>query len=159
MPSNQTSNYQLSQWERDDKIQMEDFNADNAKIDAALKAEADARTALAGTVSSQGSTLSSHSSSLARLGNCKIYTTTYVGTGDKARSYSFPGYPVLVYVRCQSSSTGHTFIRELNNSDASKFSAQWASRSLSLRTPDGDNFGININNYNFFVLALLDMSK
>ena len=36
MPSNQTSNYQLSQWERSDKVQMEDFNADNAKIDEAL---------------------------------------------------------------------------------------------------------------------------
>ena len=45
MPSNQTPNYQLNQWERSDKVQMEDFNADNAKIDAALKAEADARTA------------------------------------------------------------------------------------------------------------------
>ena len=36
MPSNQTPNYQLSQWERSDKVRMEDFNADNAKIDEAL---------------------------------------------------------------------------------------------------------------------------
>ncbi len=42
---NQTSNYQLNQWQLHDRIQMQDFNADNAKIDAALKAEADARTA------------------------------------------------------------------------------------------------------------------
>lgn len=33
-----TEYYQLSQWEADDRIQMEDFNADNAKIDAALAA-------------------------------------------------------------------------------------------------------------------------
>ena len=33
MPSNQTPNYALNQWERDDRILMEDFNADNAKID------------------------------------------------------------------------------------------------------------------------------
>lgn len=33
---NQTTNYQLNQWEKADRIQMEDFNADNAKIDAAL---------------------------------------------------------------------------------------------------------------------------
>ena len=32
----QTSNYQLNQWDKTDRIQMEDFNADNAKIDAAL---------------------------------------------------------------------------------------------------------------------------
>ena len=33
---NQTPNYQLNQWEQTDRIQMEDFNADNAKIEAAL---------------------------------------------------------------------------------------------------------------------------
>lgn len=42
---NQTANYQLSQWEPTDRILMSDFNADNAKIDAALKANADAITA------------------------------------------------------------------------------------------------------------------
>ena len=50
MPTNHTENYALSQWERSDRILMEDFNADNAKIDAALKAGADARTTLAGQV-------------------------------------------------------------------------------------------------------------
>ena len=33
-----TTNYQLSQWETTDRILMADFNADNAKIDAALAA-------------------------------------------------------------------------------------------------------------------------
>ena len=37
-----TTNYQLSQWETTDRILMSDFNDDNAKIDAALKANADA---------------------------------------------------------------------------------------------------------------------
>lgn len=36
MASNQTKNYGLSQWELTDDVRMEDFNADNAKIDAAL---------------------------------------------------------------------------------------------------------------------------
>ena len=31
-----TTNYQLNQWDKTDRIQMEDFNADNAKIEAAL---------------------------------------------------------------------------------------------------------------------------
>ena len=35
-----TQNYQLSRWEKDDRIMMEDFNADNEKIDAALAAKA-----------------------------------------------------------------------------------------------------------------------
>ena len=38
-----TTNYQLNQWVKSDRIQMEDFNRDNAKIDAALKALEDAR--------------------------------------------------------------------------------------------------------------------
>ncbi len=42
MPSNFTENYQLSQWSKGDRVKMEDFNADNAKLDAAVK-EADQR--------------------------------------------------------------------------------------------------------------------
>ena len=42
-----TTNYQLSQWEATDRILMSDFNDDNAKIDAALKSQADAIAAKA----------------------------------------------------------------------------------------------------------------
>ena len=42
MASNHTTNYQLNQWAKSDRVMMDDFNADNAKIDAALKANADA---------------------------------------------------------------------------------------------------------------------
>ena len=42
---NKTANFQLTQWEKTDRIMMEDFNRDNAAIDAALKANADAITA------------------------------------------------------------------------------------------------------------------
>ncbi|MCI8914315.1 MAG: hypothetical protein HFF55_08110 [Lawsonibacter sp.] len=31
-----TSNYNLNQWSKDDRVLMEDFNADNAKLDAAI---------------------------------------------------------------------------------------------------------------------------
>ena len=40
-----TTNYQLCQWEKTDRILMEDFNSDNAKLDAALKSQADALAA------------------------------------------------------------------------------------------------------------------
>lgn len=36
MSTNHTTNYQLSQWEPEDKVLRTDFNADNAKIDTAL---------------------------------------------------------------------------------------------------------------------------
>jgi len=38
MSSGQTANYELNQWAKSDRILMEDFNADNAKIDAAIQA-------------------------------------------------------------------------------------------------------------------------
>lgn len=37
MPSNYTEHFKLSQWERPDKVLMDDFNDDNQKIDAALR--------------------------------------------------------------------------------------------------------------------------
>ena len=42
---NHTPNYNLSQWAKSDQVQMEDFNADNAKIDAAIKAVANSKAA------------------------------------------------------------------------------------------------------------------
>lgn len=45
----QTEKYQLNQWELTDRIQMEDFNNDNVKIEAALTEQA----ALLGTKASQ----------------------------------------------------------------------------------------------------------
>ena len=42
---NKTANFQLNQWEKTDRIMMEDFNRDNAALDAALKSSADAITA------------------------------------------------------------------------------------------------------------------
>ena len=37
---NYTENYQLSQWSMEDRIQMQDFNADNLKLDTALGEQA-----------------------------------------------------------------------------------------------------------------------
>ena len=45
MASNQTSNYGLNQWEATDQVLRTDFNQDNAKLDAALKAMADGAAA------------------------------------------------------------------------------------------------------------------
>ena len=41
MASNKTANYGLSQWEATDQVVRADFNSDNAKIDAAIKAAED----------------------------------------------------------------------------------------------------------------------
>ena len=47
MPNNYTENYNLNQWEPGDQILRTDFKADNVRIDAALKVQANVHTALA----------------------------------------------------------------------------------------------------------------
>ena len=69
---NKTANFQLTQWEKTDRIMMEDFNRDNAAIDAALKSNADKAAAL--------------QTALAGAGNCSIETKSYTGTGKNGKS-------------------------------------------------------------------------
>ena len=74
MASSQTQNYQLNQWAAEDPVLRTDFNADNAKIDAAIAAR----------------------------GNCRVTTGTYVGTGESRSEHpntiitGFP--PALVMI-------------------------------------------------------------
>ena len=92
MPTSQTPNYQLNQWSRDDRILMEDFNADNAKIDAAIAGHEGRVAAL--------------EQRAPHWGNCQIYTTTYKGTGDytsnfgegSPNSLTFPKKPVWAII-------------------------------------------------------------
>lgn len=175
MASNFTANYGLSQWEAEDAVRRVDFNEDNAKIDAAIKAvdrrvdgKADVSAlnglssrvdGLSSTVSSQGSSLSSHGSAISRLGNCQIYTGTYTGDGSGARSLSFPGYPVYVYLRDTSSKEFLSFLRGANYASGSYTSTAlipgtWSSRGLSW---EGNS--MNRSNIPYVVMALLDMSK
>ena len=44
MATNQTANYDLNQWLSTDQVLRTDFNADNAKLDAALAGKAEAET-------------------------------------------------------------------------------------------------------------------
>lgn len=72
MSTNKTTNYQLNQWEPGDQVLREEFNSDNAKIDAAL----------------------------AGKGNCQLVHGTYVGTGDygyfNGNTLTFDRRPLLV---------------------------------------------------------------
>ena len=94
MSTNHTTNYNLNQWEATDKVLRTEFNADNAKIDAALKANADAIAALSTQLTS----------GLAGKGNCQIYTSSYTGTDTYGQSapcsLTFPGTPLVVFIGC-----------------------------------------------------------
>ena len=77
MATNYTTNYQLCQWEANDKVLRSDFNADNQKIDAALKAK----------------------------GNCILYWGSYTGTGEYGPSHpntlTFDFYPKMIILDVQ----------------------------------------------------------
>ena len=64
-----TTNYQLNQWAKSDRLRMDDFNADNAKIDAAL-----------GTIP-------------------KFAAGSYTGDGAESRKIDLGFTPKAVYVR------------------------------------------------------------
>ena len=68
----QTPNFQLNQWSPEDYVRRTDFNADNAKVDAALAA----------------------------AGNCRIVTGSYTGTGEYGdyhyTTLTFEERPLLV---------------------------------------------------------------
>lgn len=147
----QTENYQLSQWDGEDRILREDFNADNAKVDAALKAEAEARAALAAQV--------------ARLGNCQIWTGSYKGTGtcgiDHPTSFTFPKKPVLALI-----STGEeprwlfpwsgSFITPQYNT--LKWNGSTASWYVNLNNPE-PQYQLNYLNNVYRVIAFFESDK
>ena len=89
---NKTPNYNLSQWAKSDRVLMDDFNADNAKIDAALAEMAAAAL--------------------------KIHVGQYIGTGTwgagSPNVLTFPFPPKLVIVSLNSTdamNAGSVFIR------------------------------------------------
>ena len=96
---NQTSNYQLSQWDPEDRILRTDFNSDNAKVDAALKGNADA---ISSEASARSSAVTRLENKIAQRGNCKVEIHSYTGDGQNGSAYpcsqTFSKEPVAFFV-------------------------------------------------------------
>lgn len=78
MASGQTKVYGLNQWQAEDQVLREEFNADNAKVDQAL-------------------------AQLTQIkGNCQIIMGSYIGTGTYGESHAntlvFERPPAIVFV-------------------------------------------------------------
>ena len=145
----QTGNYQLNQWEKDDRIQMEDFNADNAMLEQVLMELATRTNSLERTCAS--------------LGNCAVYTETYAGTGKTgAVSRTFPGKPMMIMV---GSTTGYQFTAcrgmptvypHYISNGLVTISLTWGENSVSWQ---GSSASDSMNgNTTYYLMALLDMS-
>ena len=178
---NQTSNYQLSQWESTDRILMSDFNSDNAKLDAALKAQSDAIaakaaqstvTALTQTVSTKASqadlnsltqTVAGHTATLEGKGNCQIYYTTYTGNGKNNVTLTFPGKPLLVMVHgplyILMGVYGSSTVRSQATGIGDNITAVWGENSLSWSFTKSSTApapeGMNQKNTQYYVVAVM----
>ena len=128
---------------------MDDFNADNAKIDAAL-AEHD-------------ETLSAHTNQMSKFGNCQIYYTTYTGDGGRTgKTLYFPRKPLMLFVF----SGGATFLISSRNANRAFMhnggtvvgvSATWSGNSFTW-----DNSAYNYfseNGQSYFVIAFLNAAE
>ena len=148
---NHTQNYNLSQWEKSDKVLMEDFNGDNAKIDGALGS-------LAAEVEGLNKTLAGHTAAIGGLGSCQMDLRAYTGQGSGGRSFSFDHMPVALFVQ----GTDNLNMIALRGGLGQVFSGgsvtvpriTWGARSVSWSENTCDRSGTD-----YILLALLDASK
>jgi len=180
MASNYTSNYGLCQWQASDKVLRTEFNADNARIDAALasKASVSALNALTQTVNGKAGqsaldavrdTVAGHGTML-DLRNCRFAAGTYKGTGKwgqaNPNTLTFSQKPVFLAVaspdKCLS------FFAILGQSAAyfyyaggfNKETVTWKSKSVSWysdtfdSSPDADK-QMNASNATYHYFAIL----
>lgn len=99
IPIETTKNYALPKWKKSDFIQMDDFNDAFAKLDTALKAEADVRAAADSTASKA---LSALEQTVTKSKLCRIKYGSYTGNGKSGKAnpntLSCDFYPVLLII-------------------------------------------------------------
>ena len=167
MASNYTSNYNLCQWAASDKVLRTEFNADNAKIDAALasKAEKSVVTALQTGKASQtaldalSATVSGHTAQLAKTGNCKIVFESYTGNGNYGvggeNTRTFSGKPLFVAF-----TNGQALlcaVQGMSNiySSSQVVGCKWSGNSVSLSSQNSAGSEMNADGVSYHVLALI----
>ena len=167
MATNQTTNYQLNQWEPTDAVQRVDFNADNAKLDAALnalsdqvakKADEEDLTALSESVAAVS----------AGMGNCDMELLTYTGTGAMGQSsptrITFSSLPdAFLVVGDLAILLGRGGVKEAilackdvtySESFVSSSSLTWTGTQMSLYNSVDARYQMNSENKVYWVLGL-----
>ena len=132
---NQTNNYQLSQWDPEDRILRTDFNSDNAKIDEAL----------------------------AEKGNCRLFIGSYVGTGTKEQSFTFPAKPYFAIVLGGGffiiMAQGITSTASLSGFRQTMVDITWTGNTAAWKCSNYDQDACNLENITYQVVALLDAAE
>lgn len=159
MANQQTGNYQLSQWERTDRIQMEDFNHDNAKIDTALKTLDTALKSKADT-----SDITALQAQIANCGNCKLVTGSYTGTGKSGsgskNTLTFDASPIFIAVSGNDRyffavrSSPRTRSNDVSGTYDVPLTLTWGERSVSWYASEAE-YQCNSNGVTYYYTALL----
>ena len=129
---------------------------------AAINSEAAARTsAISAEASARTSAVSTLNAAMAKLGNCQLYYTTYVGTGtigvNNLRSFTFPHPPRLVVI----SGKGEYFYAlpvttNFKVSNYEEYVFTWSGNTFSFY---GTNHHMDFMDLPYSVVALLDAGK
>ena len=170
----QTTNYKLSQWEKSDRIQMEDFNGDNAKLEAALKAQAGTLAAHGASLDgmkTHAATLSAHETAIAALnaavskrGNCQIQLVTYRGSNggiaSKPKTLTFAHRPMAIFLYGSPDNhftwAARGYAQSYLTGNKAIISFSWGDRSV---TWYGDNstIGLDSSTCTYTAVALLEI--
>lgn len=141
----QTMNYQLSQWDAEDRILREDFNADNAKIEAAL------------------SLVAEQAALVTHCGNCQLFYGTYTGKGSGATTLSFEKKPLMVIIMGDNiwitavQGAPVAIGKNAGQLYSGYNSATWSGNSVSLSNIDDDmESQCNEKSTTYYVIALMD---
>ena len=126
-----TAQFGLNQWEMSDRIQMQDFNRDNAAIEAALAAR-----------------------------NCRFYTATYQGDGRDSRTHTFPAKPIFVliyslahiFIMTRNVEKGVNYLA----GRADNYDTTWAENSVTLSRPGSFMNIANDADLSYNLFAILD---
>ena len=161
---NQTSNYQLNQWDPEDRILRTDFNEDNAKLDAALKANA---SAISSEASTRSSAVNALTNKLNKKGNCRVEIMTYVGTGtsgsENPSSLTFSARPVLFFIGGDGGGVGYNvrgndklYVRPGNS--AYTCSGSWSGNTYSWYNSE-IRYQLNESGTTYTVVAFFDCDE
>ena len=146
----QTPNYALSQWDEQERILREDFNANNAKVEQALAEQAESLAALA-----------------AQTGNCEMTFLTYTGTGSyngTATRIAFPARPdaYIIAGDCALLFGQGSNSKAILSADDAKYSecfvseqsVTWSENTLLINDSVNARYQMNTSGKPYWVLAL-----
>lgn len=139
----QTEKYQLNQWELTDRIQMEDFNNNNLKIEAALEG-------------------------VTALCNCQIHLQTYTGTGTAGPvTHTFPHRPMFIMILSNAGGTWvfsargtKTISGRMGVNTYVETPITWGDKSVTIGTESySSSYCLNGSSGLYCMVALLDAAN